>query len=88
MDQVVHTILRFDCFSLDLTRGSLRRGDDDIDLRPKSFDVLRHLAQNAGRLVSKQELYEAVWPNVACRTTRSCSASANCAKNSVTLADA
>jgi formylglycine-generating enzyme len=65
MDQVVHTILRFDCFSLDLTRGSLRKGEQDIDLRPKAFDVLRHLAQNAGRLVSKQELYDAVWPNIA-----------------------
>src|ERR1700678_1331224 len=65
MDQVVHTILRFDCFSLDLTRGSLRKGEQDIDLRPKAFDGLRHLAQNAGRLVSKQELYDAVWPNIA-----------------------
>jgi formylglycine-generating enzyme required for sulfatase activity len=64
MDQVVHTILRFDCFLLDLTRGSLRKDERDIDLRPKAFEVLRHLAQNAGRLVSKQELYDAVWPNI------------------------
>ncbi len=65
MDQVVHTILRFDCFALDLTRGSLRKGDQDIDLRPKAFEVLRHLAQNAGRLISKQELYDSVWPHIA-----------------------
>jgi formylglycine-generating enzyme required for sulfatase activity len=64
MDQVVHTILRFECFSLDLTRGSLRTGEQDIDLRPKAFEVLRHLAQNAGRLVSKQEIYDAVWQNI------------------------
>jgi DNA-binding winged helix-turn-helix (wHTH) protein len=49
---------------LDLTRGCLRAGDQDIALRPKAFEVLRYLAQNAGRLVAKQELYEAVWPNV------------------------
>jgi DNA-binding winged helix-turn-helix (wHTH) protein/pimeloyl-ACP methyl ester carboxylesterase len=39
-------------------------GDQTIELRPKAFDVLRHLAENPGRLVPKQELYDAVWPNV------------------------
>ncbi|HYZ61797.1 MAG TPA: winged helix-turn-helix domain-containing protein [Acetobacteraceae bacterium] len=33
-------------------------------LRPKSFEVLRHLAANAGRLVSREELMQAVWPDV------------------------
>jgi formylglycine-generating enzyme required for sulfatase activity/DNA-binding winged helix-turn-helix (wHTH) protein len=64
MDQIVHRVLRFDRFALDLTRGCLRTGDQDIDLRPKAFEVLHYLAENAGRLVSKQELYEVVWPNV------------------------
>jgi formylglycine-generating enzyme required for sulfatase activity/DNA-binding winged helix-turn-helix (wHTH) protein len=64
MNQAVHGVLRFDRFVLDLTRGCLRAGDQDIALRPKAFEVLRYLAQNAGRLVAKQELYEAVWPNV------------------------
>ena len=52
-------------FMLDLARGCLRLGDQDIELRPKTFEVLRHLADNAGRLVLKQDLYEAVWPDVA-----------------------
>jgi DNA-binding winged helix-turn-helix (wHTH) protein len=43
----------------------LRAGDQEIDLRPKTFEVLRYLAQNAGRLVPKQELFDAVWPNVS-----------------------
>jgi len=64
MDQTVHRLLRFDRFVLDLTRGCLRTGDRDIDLRPKTFRVLRHLAENAGRLVPKRELYEIVWPNI------------------------
>jgi formylglycine-generating enzyme required for sulfatase activity len=64
MDQIVHRVLRFDRFALDLTRGCLRTGDQNIDLRPKAFEVLHCLALNAGRLVHKQELYEAVWPNV------------------------
>src|SRR5262249_60355425 len=64
MNQVVHRVLRFDRFALDLTRGRLRAGDDDIQLRPKAFEVLCYLAANAGRLVPKQELYDAVWPDV------------------------
>ena len=64
MDQIVQEVFRFDRFALDLTRGSLRTADGNIDLRPKVFEVLCYLASNAGRVVSKQELFEAVWPAV------------------------
>src|SRR5262245_43210948 len=62
-------VLYFDKFSLDFARGCLRMsdqemGDQEIELRPKAFDVLRYLVENAGRLVAKHELYDAVWPNV------------------------
>jgi len=60
-----HTVLRFDHFALDLARGCLRAGDQEVDVRPKTFEVLCYLAQNAGRLVSKPELFEAVWANVS-----------------------
>jgi DNA-binding winged helix-turn-helix (wHTH) protein len=61
---VAHSVLHFDRFSLDLTRGCARVGEQDLALRHKTFDVLRFLAENTGRLVTKQELYEAVWPDV------------------------
>jgi formylglycine-generating enzyme required for sulfatase activity len=64
MDHIVHRVLRFDRFALDLARGCLRAGDQEIDLRPKTFEVLCYLTENAGRLVSKRQLFEAVWPNV------------------------
>jgi formylglycine-generating enzyme required for sulfatase activity len=64
LDVAVARVLYFDRFSLDLARGSLRMGDQDLELRPKTFEVLKFLAMNAGRLVAKQELYDAVWPNV------------------------
>jgi DNA-binding winged helix-turn-helix (wHTH) protein len=57
--------LRFDRFTLDPTRGCLRESDRDIGLRPKTFEVLCYLTENAGRLLSKQELFEAVWPNIS-----------------------
>jgi TolB-like protein/Flp pilus assembly protein TadD len=54
----------FSSYRLDLRRGSLSANGDEIPLRPKSFEVLRHLVQNAGRLVSKDELVSTVWPSV------------------------
>ena len=35
-----------------------------VDLRPQTYQVLRYLVLNAGRLVTKDELIAAVWPNV------------------------
>src|SRR5438132_10860314 len=64
LDVATPRALYFDKFSLDLARGCLRAGDQDIELRPKTFEVLKYLAANAGRLVTKRDLYEAVWPNV------------------------
>jgi DNA-binding winged helix-turn-helix (wHTH) protein len=55
----------FEGHTLDLMRGSLRTGDREIALRPKSFEVLRYLLENAGRLASKEDLIKAVWPNVS-----------------------
>jgi DNA-binding winged helix-turn-helix (wHTH) protein len=34
-------------------------------LRPQAFAVLRHLIANPGRLVTTDELMQAVWPGVA-----------------------
>jgi DNA-binding winged helix-turn-helix (wHTH) protein/TolB-like protein len=52
-------------FTLDLKRQQLLRdGVVVVELRPKSFDVLRYLAANRGRVVSKDEMFAAVWPDV------------------------
>src|SRR5262245_41542412 len=64
MGEVVQGIRAFDRFSVDLDRGCLLRGSEHIALRPKAFDVITYLAARAGRLVRKQELLDAVWPNV------------------------
>src|SRR5262245_37190892 len=51
-------------FTIDPASCTLRAADHDIKLRPKSFDVLHHLVQNAGRLVRREELINTVWPGV------------------------
>jgi len=47
---------------LDLERGTLHRGGELVFLRPKTFDLLAYFTRNAGRVVSKDELFDAVWP--------------------------
>jgi DNA-binding winged helix-turn-helix (wHTH) protein len=65
VDQIVPRVLNFEQFELDHTRGCVRVDGCDVELRPKAFDLLCYLAENAGRLVSKQELHDAVWGRVA-----------------------
>jgi DNA-binding winged helix-turn-helix (wHTH) protein len=57
--------LQFDRYVLDLDRGCLLLDGNEIALRPKTFAVLQYLIENSGRLVSKDELFAAVWPNLA-----------------------
>ena len=51
-------------FELDLESGRLLRGSTPVDLPPKAFGVLRRIAERPGRLVSKEELLQNVWPDV------------------------
>jgi DNA-binding winged helix-turn-helix (wHTH) protein/TolB-like protein/Flp pilus assembly protein TadD len=44
--------------------NELRRGDQAVRVEPKAMDVLVFLAEHAGRLVSREELFAAVWPGV------------------------
>src|SRR5262245_46461260 len=53
----------FDCFTLDLTRGCLLREGQEVKIRPKSFEALKFLAENRGRLIGKEELIRALWPD-------------------------
>ena len=53
---------RFGPFQLDVRERRLSRGADAIPLRLKVFDTLRVLVEHGGRLMTKQELLDAVWP--------------------------
>jgi len=55
---------QFGLFTLDLERLCLRGPAGEAELRPKSFEVLRYLTEHAGRVVSKEEVVAAVWPDV------------------------
>lgn len=58
-------VLRFSGFELDRQRAELRGADGGaIKLRPKTITMLILFATRSGRVLSKQELMDAVWPNV------------------------
>src|SRR6202790_3348527 len=54
-------LYRFGQFVLDPRRRTLSCADSPVSLTPKAFDVLLFLAQNPNRLVTKEELLQAVW---------------------------
>jgi DNA-binding winged helix-turn-helix (wHTH) protein len=56
-------IVRFGGFALDSERRQLRRGDADVHLTPKAFDLLVVLVAEAPRVVYKKELHERLWPD-------------------------
>src|SRR5216684_494395 len=54
-------LYRFGQFALDSRKRTVSRADSPVSLTPKAFDVLLFLVQNPNRLVTKEELLQAVW---------------------------
>ena len=54
----------FGRFQLDIENELLMRDGEPVRLRPKAFAMLAHLAASAGRLVTKDQLLDAIWPGV------------------------
>lgn len=52
----------FQPFRLDTVNHCLWRADERVALTPKAFDVLRYLVEHAERLVTQDEILEALWP--------------------------
>jgi Tol biopolymer transport system component/DNA-binding winged helix-turn-helix (wHTH) protein len=48
-------------FEIDTAHRLLRRGGETVALNAKAFDLLEFLAKNAGRVVTKNEILDAVW---------------------------
>jgi DNA-binding winged helix-turn-helix (wHTH) protein len=56
--------IQFGAITVDLENQRLIGPSGPLDLRPKCFEVLRYLVEHAGRVVSKDELLDTVWPHV------------------------
>jgi DNA-binding winged helix-turn-helix (wHTH) protein len=52
---------RFEDYALDIERRELRRGAQRIAVEPQVFDLLVYMVQNRERVVTKDDLLDAVW---------------------------
>jgi len=55
-------VFQFGPYKLDPAERSLTRAGESVPLTPKAFDTLCVLVENSGRLVSKEQLLERIWP--------------------------
>jgi len=61
--EISSQIYRFGEFTLDVAKRCVLKEGEQIKLRPKVYEALRYLVEHAGRLIGKQELMQAVWPD-------------------------
>jgi DNA-binding response OmpR family regulator len=61
---VAAAIPAVDRFVLDLNRGVLLADGLDRAVRAKTFALLLHLVENAERLIDRDEITHAIWPDV------------------------
>jgi len=53
--------VRIDDLTIDFGARAVRRGADELVMRPKEFDLLAALVRHRGRVVSRAELLREVW---------------------------
>ena len=63
MSQSPNHRYEFGPFRLDARERFLQRDGESVSLTPKAFDLLLALVERHGRLVEKEELFQAVWPD-------------------------
>ena len=54
-------IFRLDDLSIDLVRRVVRRGDADVKLSPKEYEVLRLMVLHAGKVLTHAHILREVW---------------------------
>jgi TolB-like protein/Tfp pilus assembly protein PilF len=63
MSQQTKPIYEFGPYRLDAAERLLSRNGEVVPLQPKAFDLLLALVERPGRLLEKDELMKAVWPD-------------------------
>jgi TolB-like protein len=61
----MNPLYRFDEFELDPVAFTLTRAGHRVALEPKAFDLLQYLVERPNRIVTKRELLDAIWKDVA-----------------------
>jgi DNA-binding winged helix-turn-helix (wHTH) protein len=58
-----HAIVRFGSFELDQHAGELRKGGARIRLQEQPLQILRILLEQPGKIITREELREKIWPS-------------------------
>jgi DNA-binding winged helix-turn-helix (wHTH) protein/tetratricopeptide (TPR) repeat protein len=62
-DSSPHIFYEFGPYRVDVQRSLLLREDKPVPLTPKAFRTLLELVSNSGRVLTKEELIERIWPD-------------------------
>lgn len=73
----------FGDFQLDLESRTLRRGNEELALSPKEFELLAYFAKNAGRALSRDTIMASVWGYGSMVTPRSIDRFVNALRNKI-----
>jgi DNA-binding winged helix-turn-helix (wHTH) protein len=65
LSTVTRKLYRTEGVGIDTGQRCVRRGDEAVQPRAKTFELLVYLVEHRDRVVSKDELREALWPQVA-----------------------
>jgi DNA-binding winged helix-turn-helix (wHTH) protein/tetratricopeptide (TPR) repeat protein len=62
MSLIANRLIRFEEYEIDRARWQLSWRDQPLSLNRKTFDLLLYLVDHADRVVAKEELLRALWP--------------------------
>lgn len=60
-NDVVNEPIKIGALTLDTDGCRAMKDGKDMELTAKEFEILRYLAENKGRVISRERLYEAIW---------------------------
>ncbi len=63
MDEDLAQKYEFGEFQLDMAESVLRRRDEIVPVTPKAIQALELLVQSGGRVLSRSEMIEKLWPD-------------------------
>src|SRR5215471_5279857 len=63
MSKIINNFYEFGPFRVDTGQRVLWREGEIVPLTPKAFDLLLALVENGGRVLTKEELLQRVWPD-------------------------
>lgn len=54
-------VIQIGALTLDLDGYKVKRGNSEIGLTAREFEILKYFTENKGRVISREQLYETIW---------------------------